>query len=365
MGGAGGGGGGVGCDHCNSEAAALYCRADSAKLCVMCDQHVHSANPLSLKHIRSQICDNCHSQPVSFLCVSDNLFLCQDCDSDAHSSINHNRLPVDGFTGCPSPSQLASHLGLHHFTKLLHQSTNQYQYDDEEEEEEEEEDVGDQFMVPNKSTMFPQVSTSLPQSSDTSLSCGKQKHIVLKQLIRLFHTQQHQHFQTHKEEDEEEDARRKRKRRLMSTVNDIDEEESNSLLLTQSLAQQQQLPFTSLLLQQLSTSTSTSTSQLDVMNEVDQAGFEPAEGGQMLWNTHPSDQGTQIWDFNLGCLRGSGPLESAEGANDAGFTMRSYNELLTEASLDDTKGMRDIYGINCSTELENLVAFKVIADFAQ
>ncbi|KAK1365603.1 zinc finger protein CONSTANS-LIKE 15-like [Heracleum sosnowskyi] len=94
------------------------------------------------------------------------------------------------------------------------------------------------------------------------------------------------------------------------------------------------------------------------MNEVDQGGFEQGEAGQMLWNTHPSDQGTQIWDFNLGCLRGSGPLELGEGANDAGFAMRSYSELLTEASLDDTKGIREIYGMNCYTALENLVAFK-------
>lgn len=282
---AGGDGGGVGCDHCNSEAAILYCRADSAKLCVMCDQHVHSANPLSLKHIRSQICDNCHSQPVSFVCVSDNLFLCQDCDSDAHSSTNHNRLPVEGFTGCPSPCQLASHLGLLNFTKLL-ENTNQYQYD-------EEDDVGDQFMVPNTSNMFAQVSNStkgLPQSSD-GLICGKKKHIIIKQLIHLFHKQQqHKHFENQKEEEEEEDVRWRRKRRLMSTLNDEDED-SNSLLLTPSLAPQ--LPFTSLLMQQLSTSTS--TSQLDVMNEVDQCGFEPGEGGQMLWNTHPSDQGTQVF----------------------------------------------------------------------
>lgn len=45
--------------------------------------------------------------------------------------------------------------------------------------------------------------------------------------------------------------------------------------------------------------------------------------------------------------------------------MRSYSELLTEASLDDTKGIREIYGMNSSTALENLVAFKVIAGFAQ
>lgn len=327
----------VGCDHCNSEEAILYCRADTAKLCVMCDQHVHSANPLSLKHIRSQICDNCHSQPVSFVCLSDNLLLCQHCDSDAHSSTNHNRLPVHGFSGCPSPSNLASHLGLHDFTNILHQhhhSIYQYQYNDDDS------DVDDQFMVPNTSTILS--TKGLPHSSavNNTSTCGKQKHIILEQLIRLFQKQQQEHFHIRKEE--EEDARRRRKRRFMPNVND-DDGGSHSLLLTQSLAQQ--LPFTSLLMQQVS------TSQLDVMNV-------GGQGGQMLWNTHPTDQGTQIWDFNLGCLRGSGPLELGDSANDAGFTMRSYSELLTEASLDDTKGIKEIYGMNSSIALENLVAFK-------
>ncbi|KAK1365602.1 Zinc finger, B-box [Heracleum sosnowskyi] len=208
------GGGRRSCDHCNSEAAILYCRADSAKLCLMCDQHVHSANPLSLKHIRSQICDNCHSQPVSSFCVSDNLHLCQDCDSDAHS--NHNRLPVEGFTACPSPSHLALRFGLDDFTKILQQQHHSINQDDDDEDG----DVDDQFMVPNTTTtMFPQVFTKgLPQSSaaTNTSGCGKHKHVFLKQLIRLFHTQQqHKHFQIQKEDDA-----RRRKRRFLTDVND-------------------------------------------------------------------------------------------------------------------------------------------------
>lgn len=106
----------VPCDFCNQQFAILYCRADSAKLCLLCDQHVHSANALSRKHLRSQICDNCGSEPVSVRCATDNLVLCQDCDWDAHGSCSvsaaHDRNPVEGFSGCPSAIELASIWGL-------------------------------------------------------------------------------------------------------------------------------------------------------------------------------------------------------------------------------------------------------------
>ncbi|MCE5167248.1 Zinc finger protein CONSTANS-LIKE 15, partial [Datura stramonium] len=104
------------CDFCNQQIAVLYCRADTAKLCLFCDQLVHSANALSKKHLRSQICDNCGSEPVSISCATDNLVLCQECDWDAHGSCAvsgaHDRNPVEGFSGLPSASELASAWGL-------------------------------------------------------------------------------------------------------------------------------------------------------------------------------------------------------------------------------------------------------------
>ncbi|KAJ9186123.1 hypothetical protein P3X46_005658 [Hevea brasiliensis] len=102
----------VSCDFCSDQVAVLYCRADSAKLCLFCDQHVHSANLLSRKHLRSQICDNCSSEPVSVRCETDNLVLCRECDWDAHGSCSvsasHDRTPIEGFSGCPSALELAS-----------------------------------------------------------------------------------------------------------------------------------------------------------------------------------------------------------------------------------------------------------------
>lgn len=100
------------CDFCNNKPAVLYCKADSAKLCLFCDSTVHSANALSLKHLRSQICDNCGSDAVSVACSTDNLLLCVACDHDFHGdstvSSYHSRFPVDEITGSPSVFDLAS-----------------------------------------------------------------------------------------------------------------------------------------------------------------------------------------------------------------------------------------------------------------
>ncbi|KDP41828.1 hypothetical protein JCGZ_26846 [Jatropha curcas] len=97
------------CDFCNLKAAVLFCKADSAKLCLVCDQKVHSANALSLKHTRSLICDNCGDELASIQGVNDNLILCHDCDS-ASSSVR-NRIPIEGFIGCPSAIKIASLFG--------------------------------------------------------------------------------------------------------------------------------------------------------------------------------------------------------------------------------------------------------------
>ncbi|KAI8010508.1 Zinc finger protein CONSTANS-LIKE 15 [Camellia lanceoleosa] len=70
----------VPCNYCNDQIAVLYYGADSAKLYLFCNQHVHSANALFHKHLRSQICDNWGSKPVSICCATDNLLLCNDCD---------------------------------------------------------------------------------------------------------------------------------------------------------------------------------------------------------------------------------------------------------------------------------------------
>ncbi|KAI4350460.1 hypothetical protein L6164_004914 [Bauhinia variegata] len=103
------------CDFCDSKTAVLYCKADTAKLCLLCDQHVHKANALSLKHVRFQICDNCKNEAATIQCPTDTLMLCQECDWDIHNNCStsslHERSQVEGFSGSPSIIELATFFG--------------------------------------------------------------------------------------------------------------------------------------------------------------------------------------------------------------------------------------------------------------
>ncbi|KAJ8433205.1 hypothetical protein Cgig2_004337 [Carnegiea gigantea] len=69
------------CDCCTRNSAVLYCAADSANLCLLCDREVHSANALSLKHYRV----------ITFR---------PEPGSD------------NGFSGCPSVVELSQFLGM-------------------------------------------------------------------------------------------------------------------------------------------------------------------------------------------------------------------------------------------------------------
>ena len=168
----------VPCDFCSDQVAVLYCRADSAKLCLLCDQHVHSANLLSRKQLRSQICDNCGAEPVSVRCSTDNLFLCHDCDWDAHAncsvSASHHRSHLGGFSGCPSALDLAALWGFDLRPAWDHHKP----------------DAG-----PTPSLGFPDVMVPgengvvfvAKQGGDGGGVCsGRKKQVMVKQLVELF-----------------------------------------------------------------------------------------------------------------------------------------------------------------------------------
>ncbi|CAI5468592.1 unnamed protein product [Closterium sp. Yama58-4] len=99
------------CEYCEKGRATVYCRADSARLCLSCDRVVHSANNLSLRHQRTLLCDGCNLQPAAFRCVDENLSLCIACDSAIHGKLSasqlHRRHAFENFTGCPSAADLA------------------------------------------------------------------------------------------------------------------------------------------------------------------------------------------------------------------------------------------------------------------
>nr|UOF76517.1 CONSTANS-like protein [Olimarabidopsis pumila] len=106
------------CDYCDSSVALVYCKADSAKLCLACDKQVHVTNQLFSKHFRSLLCDSCHDSPSSLFCETERSVLCQNCDWQHHTSSSslHSRRPFEGFTGCPSVPDLLAIVGLDDLT---------------------------------------------------------------------------------------------------------------------------------------------------------------------------------------------------------------------------------------------------------
>ncbi|KAK9060153.1 hypothetical protein SSX86_020857 [Deinandra increscens subsp. villosa] len=324
------------CDYCNHHIAVIFCRADSAKLCLFCDHHVHAANALSGKHLRSQICDGCRSAPVSVLCSTDNLVLCRDCDWDAHGvcsvSAAHDRTPIEGFTGCPSPLDLASSWGLdlnHH----NHQQPKKPQFNRIHDSDPWANPLPDpnswmrDLMVPDETDMNHEMINSVRKLNNNNNNdnsgggCGKQKHVVLKQLTELFN------------------------RSLVTSDGSIggrDGTRQQEEVEVEDEVKPGHQPFTSLLMMQ------------GPLN-VDSLKDETLEQN-MIWESKPRDhRGTQIWDFNMGRL--ASPEES--DANNEGFMMKTFNEILSEASLLDKTGLGDPYAINYSTSHTDIAALNL------
>ncbi|XP_022748904.1 zinc finger protein CONSTANS-LIKE 14-like isoform X1 [Durio zibethinus] len=321
----------VPCGFCNEQIAVLYCRADSAKLCLFCDQHVHSANLLSRKHLRSQICDNCGTEPVSVRCATDSLVLCQECDWDAHGgcsvSAAHDRTPVEGFSGCPSALELASAWGYDLEEKKLSDQSWNRDYQD--------------LMMPAveswayktsvQEMMVPYDCFSYGEMlKKQNLGSGKCKQVIYKQLVDLM------------------------KRDFMGGVvadggggvgeNLVSNVESNGSFLARQdviqpqLQQETQTPFTSLLMMQT------------------QESERIVDGVNVLWNGNLNVQTPQnflqIWDFKLGRLRGEEECNKSQseevgyGGSDAGFKIKNFSELMKDTSLTNVKLLGDICHIN-------------------
>lgn len=89
------------CDSCKTSAAALFCRAHLAFLCLACDSRIHPANKLTTRHERVWMCGVCEQAPAAVTCKADAAALCVSCDADIHSANplarRHERVPVEPF----------------------------------------------------------------------------------------------------------------------------------------------------------------------------------------------------------------------------------------------------------------------------
>ncbi|XP_022755393.1 zinc finger protein CONSTANS-LIKE 5-like [Durio zibethinus] len=92
------------CDTCKSAAAAIFCHADSAFMCLDCDSRIHFGNDklVSSRHERVWMCEVCEQAPAAVTCKADAAALCVMCDADIHSANplarRHERLPVEPFS---------------------------------------------------------------------------------------------------------------------------------------------------------------------------------------------------------------------------------------------------------------------------
>ncbi|KAL9668646.1 hypothetical protein QQ045_006184 [Rhodiola kirilowii] len=99
------------CDFCGEQRSMVYCRSDSACLCLSCDRNVHSANALANRHSRTLLCERCTSQPAFVRCHDENTSLCQNCDWSGHGNASaastHKRETINCYSGCPSAAELS------------------------------------------------------------------------------------------------------------------------------------------------------------------------------------------------------------------------------------------------------------------
>ncbi|XP_057966957.1 zinc finger protein CONSTANS-LIKE 5 [Malania oleifera] len=86
------------CDSCESAAALVFCRVDSAFLCAGCDERLHKTTS---GHERVWMCEVCEQAPAAVTCKADAAALCVACDRDIHSANplarRHDRIPVVPF----------------------------------------------------------------------------------------------------------------------------------------------------------------------------------------------------------------------------------------------------------------------------
>ncbi|XP_021759865.1 B-box zinc finger protein 20-like [Chenopodium quinoa] len=87
------------CDVCSKKEASVFCSADEAALCDVCDHKVHHANKLASKHHRFSLlhpstssfplCDICQEKRALIFCQQDRAILCRECELPLHTANEH------------------------------------------------------------------------------------------------------------------------------------------------------------------------------------------------------------------------------------------------------------------------------------
>lgn len=97
------------CEFCTALRPVVYCKADAACLCLLCDAKVHSANLLSYRHPRTVLCDSCRHRPANAQCLDHHMFMCRVCDKSLHNiSSQHQKQTNRSYIGCPSAKDFAA-----------------------------------------------------------------------------------------------------------------------------------------------------------------------------------------------------------------------------------------------------------------
>ncbi|KAJ6823678.1 zinc finger protein CONSTANS-LIKE 14-like [Iris pallida] len=334
------------CDYCTGSTAVIYCRADSARLCLACDRHVHSANALSLKHVRSHVCDSCGAQPASARCSADGLSLCTDCDFDAHAGSGsesvHVRSAIEGFTGCPSPFELAAAWGLD-----LDPAAK-------------EKDVGSRPGAKSGSD-WGNLDNFLaidPVYQDLYVPCAEIKLAssspLLDQLIQLANRESASvnELASHMRSGSPVPSDLSPRTPCRSTSVAVGQDEEHQII--------DNMPFTSLLMMAAPDRCVDLKGQADLKGQ----GERIMEDEELMWDCGPNnDHSTQIWDFNLGQTRDhneSSQFETGYGTNNAGFTLKSYSDLLEDNSFPTTKVLEDTYDSNCPSVNEDVLSTNIL-----
>ncbi|KAL0552252.1 hypothetical protein IC582_011358 [Cucumis melo] len=98
------------CYSCKSATAVLFCRHDTAFLCLRCDAQIHTLS--GTRHPRVWLCEVCEQAPATITCNADAAALCTSCDADIHSvnplARRHDRSAIQPFYDSPPSSSVAS-----------------------------------------------------------------------------------------------------------------------------------------------------------------------------------------------------------------------------------------------------------------